>query len=250
MKQTKYNSASLLAKLFTKVSASWSGTCSGLLSGASFTCWFAAYSICAFSNSSLDASYTNQSKTNQNEPPLPLSPMDPWIELRCSDYRVNRFLLEPTLRTDSPSACWSPKTRHILVRGLEWNSDLSKQSKPCPASLKPTLESETKTGTSPIETIILISEAATSSLHAMNINFRCWCLICTTCYMKYTNRGYIAINMSSLLISSTDFLCFTAADQYYVNNSLWQLFGISLQFLCFCIETLGLHIQLNNRICS
>ena len=105
MKQTKYNSASLLAKLFTKVSASWSGTCSGLLSGASFTCWFAAYSICAFSNSSLDASYTNQSKTNQNEPPLPLSPMDPWIELRCSDYRVNRFLLEPTLRTDSPSAC-------------------------------------------------------------------------------------------------------------------------------------------------
>lgn len=71
-------------------------------------------------------------------------------------------------------------------------------------------------GTSPIETIIFMSEAATSSLHAMNINFRCWCLICTTCYMKYALRVYIAIDMSSLLISSADFLRFTAVDQYYI----------------------------------
>ena len=75
-------------------------------------------------------------------------------------------------------------------------------------------------GTSPIETIIFISEAATSSLHAMNINFRCWCLICTTCYMKYTLRVYIAKDMSSLLISSADFLRFTAVDQHYIINSL------------------------------
>ena len=72
----------------------------------------------------------------------------------------------------------------------------------------------------PMEIIIFISDAATSSLHAMKTICRCCCLICTICYMKCKSCGYIAKKMSAFLVSSANFLRLIDSGRSYINDSL------------------------------